>query len=101
MFCIIFAIILGFVMSGNLAVILIFAFFFAFSLTMFFVFNNSFVMSVGTPDIRGMLGGCLQAFRESGLAIGIAFVNFVHDIYFMYKWNDVIPVDPTCETHVF
>lgn len=31
----------------------------SFVISIFFVNNNSFIMQLATPDIRGMLGGCL------------------------------------------
>lgn len=50
---------LGYTISYNIAIVIVVAFFFATSLTIFFVANDAFVMHVGTPDVRGMLGGCL------------------------------------------
>ena len=92
---------LGFIISFNIAGIIVACFFFAITLTIFFVANNSFIMQVSSPDVRGMVGGCLQAFRETGVAVGVAIVNLVHDLYLNAKWGKDIPVDRTCQSELF
>lgn len=88
---------LGVVIDGSIVGILFCMFFFSFFIGTYFTSNNQFMMQTATADIRGMIGGCIQAFRETGFAIGIALVNLVQDIYMGDHWDGSVPSDPTCE----
>lgn len=82
---------------GGITGIIITAFVFAFVLMTYFVSNNMFVMFIATPDVRGIIGGCLQAFRESGLAIGIALSNLFNDLLMGSRWPGKQPTpNATC-----
>lgn len=81
-------VILGYVVPYDIVWIILNNACFSFMLGIFFTTNNQFMMAVATPDIRGMMGGCIQAFREAGYAIGIATVNVVHDIYMSINWTN-------------
>jgi len=81
-------IILGYVVPYDIVWIILNNCCFSFMLGIFFTTNNQFMMRVATPDVRGMMGGCIQAFREAGYAIGIATVNVVHDIYMSIHWTN-------------
>lgn len=80
-FVIMFTLLLGAYIQANLASVIFLTFFFALFFGAFFTTNNTFMMQTATPDIRGILGGCIQSFRETGFAIGIALINLVHDLY--------------------
>lgn len=92
---------LGMVIDGSIVGILFCMFFFSFFIGTYFTSNNQFMMQTATADIRGMIGGCIQAFRETGFAIGIALVNLVQDIYMGDHWDGLVPNDPTCEDPTF
>lgn len=81
-------ILLGYVIPYDIPTIIIQNLMFSFFLGIFFTTNNQFMMQAATADVRGMLGGCIQTFREAGFAVGIALVNVIHDIYMSYKWRD-------------
>lgn len=38
-----------------------------------------------------MIGGCVQAFRETGFAMGIAIINLCQDLYMNKHWTGPIP----------
>lgn len=80
-------IILGFIIPYDIGWIVICNMMFSFGLGVFFTTNNQFMMAIATPDIRGMMGGCIQTFREAGYAIGIALVNVIHDLYMNLNWG--------------
>ena len=72
-------------------------FLYSFCLAIFFVSNDQFMMLTASPDIRGMIGGCMMAFRESGFSIGIAMINLINDIFMGEHWEGTIPIDPLCQ----
>lgn len=80
-------IILGFIVPYDIGWIVICNMMFSFGLGVFFTTNNQYMMAIATPDIRGMMGGCIQTFREAGYAIGIALVNVIHDLYMNLNWG--------------
>lgn len=60
-------------------------------LQVYFVGNNQFMMEVADPDVKGVIGGCIQTFRETGFAVGTATANLIHDVYMDAYWNGPIP----------
>ncbi len=89
-------IVLGFIIPYDIGWIVICNMMFSFGLGVFFTTNNQFMMAIATPDIRGMMGGCIQTFREAGYAIGIALVNVIHDLYMNLNWGSAdVPTPQT------
>ncbi|TNJ26660.1 Multidrug MFS transporter [Giardia muris] len=84
-------ILLGYIVPGDIPWIVLCNSLISFGLGIFFTTNNQFMMQTATPDIRGMMGGCIQTFREAGYALGIALVNLVHDIYMGVHWKGPVP----------
>lgn len=80
-------IIFGFIVQYQIWGIMVTAFCFAFVLMLYFVSNNMFMMQTASADVRGMIGGCMQAFRESGLAIGIALSNLISELFIQARWG--------------
>ncbi|CAL5990735.1 Multidrug_MFS transporter [Hexamita inflata] len=92
---------LGFVIKSPLYAIILVMVFYSFSLGVYFSSNGMFMMQTATPDIRGMLGGTVQSFRETGLAIGIAIVNLSNELFIGKKWPMKPVSDPTCSSAEF
>ncbi|CAL5994406.1 Multidrug_MFS transporter [Hexamita inflata] len=92
---------LGFVIKSELYAIILVLVFYSYNLGIYFSSNGMFLMQSATPDIRGMLGGTVQSFRETGLAIGIAVVNLSNELYLGHKWPKKPIIDPKCETAPF
>jgi hypothetical protein len=97
----IFILTLGFIIPGALPGIIIVQFFFSLCFGIYSISNNQFMMQTASSDIRGMVSGCMQAFRETGLAIGIALVNLSNDVYMELNWEHAVPIDDSCSTERF
>ena len=70
-----FVVMMGYVIDSQIWLIIIQMIFFNFFIGIFFISNNQYMMQVASIDARGMIGGCIQAFRETGFALGIAIIN--------------------------
>ncbi|CAL6044139.1 Multidrug_MFS transporter [Hexamita inflata] len=92
---------LGFVIKSPLYAIILVMVFYSFSLGVYFSSNGMFMMQTATPDIRGMLGGTVQSFRETGLAIGIAIVNLSNELFIGNKRPSKPVIDSTCSSIEF
>ncbi|CAL6081257.1 Multidrug_MFS transporter [Hexamita inflata] len=92
---------LGFVIKSPLYAIILVMVFYSFSRGVYFSSNGMFMMQTATPDIRGMLGGTVQSFRETGLAIGIAIVNLSNELFIGKRWPRKPVSDPTCNSAEF
>ena len=52
-------VLLGWISRFGIAAIIPTIFLYSLVMGCFFVSNNSFMMSIATPDLRGMIGGCV------------------------------------------
>ncbi|GIQ83411.1 major facilitator superfamily protein, partial [Kipferlia bialata] len=53
--------------------------------------NNTHMMTMAPIDVKGVMGGCIQTFRETGYALGISLSCLIRDSYQKSMWPYPVP----------
>ncbi|GIQ84008.1 major facilitator superfamily protein [Kipferlia bialata] len=61
------------------------------AMTAFIGGNNTHMMTSAPIDVKGVMGGCIQTFRETGFALGISLSCLVRDTLQSKMWPYPVP----------